>query len=407
MKGRLRKHISERGKVKKLIIGNTIFSALMLLDALLTPFFEIVEFLFAIVEFILIITTPFLLAVNIASAKKYWHQYKALSLVPVALLVVGVALFVPMARLGVILSEFDTPFHPMSYFSENREQEMTELAEALLDYPINEIREGYDSIEIFTNDNTHYRNMDFVPIEEKLKNSDFQFARVDYVQKIVRLYSRKNRTWCNYTYARNGLGYPFTTMPCTITDADILDWNELIIIACVGNSDSYNRSCLSFLLTMAYPLLEKGIDEELRDKLSYIDNTDSLLPHERQKIIDMLNKLRLASSRLIEDSRIRYGIFKGSSGLTLKLDYASIGEDSWITKLLRELINKGVITLADNEGHMKIKQNLSDAEELSIEWLHAGILNVIYGNFLGKDTYTFVTILSDNWYYCPPEENVS
>lgn len=399
-------NFTEGSDMKKSIIANAIISGLILLYALLLPFSEIAYSLVPIVFFILTILIACSMAINIKKATKYWHQHKAISLAPLALIVFAVVLFIPVVWLGGLLSEINTPLDPDSYFSKDREQEMTELAEALLDYPINEIREGYDSIEIFTNDNLLHQDIDFEPIKNKLRNSDFHCARIDYVQKIVRLYGRKNRIWCNYIYARSGLGYPYTTMPCEFTDADILDWNEILNIACVGYDDSYrNSGCLAFFPTLAYPLLENGIDEELLDKLTYINDTDSLLLPERQAIIDMLNRQRLASSRLIENTRIRYGFFEGLSGPpeeSLKLDYGRIGGNSWIIELLRELINRGVIILADDEGHMKIRQNLSEAEELSVEWLHAGILNVIYGNFLGKDIYPFVTILSDKWYYCPP-----
>lgn len=409
MYGLIRKDIAEGSEMKKSIITNAIISGLILLYALIFPFSEIVYDWGPVILFVLTTLILCLTVVNILKALKRWRRHKTKSLIPLALIAFAVVSFIPAARLGSILSEIDTPLHPVSYFSEDREHDMTELAEALLDYPINEIREGYDSMEIFTNDNVLYQDIDFEPIKEKLRNSDFHYARVDYVQKIVRLYSRKHRIWCNYIYARSGLGYPYTTMPCKITDADILDWNEIIKIACVRYGEAYrNKGCFSFLPTITYPLLEKGINEELLDKLSYIDNTDSLSSHERQAIIDMLNKQRHASSKLIENSKIRYGFFEGSSGLpeeTLKLDYASIGDKSWITELLRELINRDVIIIVDNEGHMKIKHNLSEPEELSVEWLHAGILNVIYGNFLGKEKYTFVTILSDKWYYCPPESS--
>jgi hypothetical protein len=214
----------------------------------------------------------------------------------------------------------------------------------------------------------------------------YRFIRtdVDDCQGIVTFGHYHLRRWDDYIWAKNGLTEP-TSMPSTITESDIEDWTDL---RRAGTNQGISRH------------LNITVGPDILDRLQTGANSD-VVEETRSTVLTALNQQRLAASRLVEVPEITYeewrGYFQKETGL--HIDGIYISDSFWEGRLLKQLLSEGVLTLATDGRHLKIKPDLTDKQRLQTEWLHVGIMNHAYGNLLAKRQYQFQKELGDNWYF--------
>jgi hypothetical protein len=210
------------------------------------------------------------------------------------------------------------------------------------------------------------------------------------------------RRWYEYIWAKNGLTEPYS-MPATITMADMQDWKEFKRIVKQGDAAMLaERHGIEFEPSVVFPLLKDNLGAEFLDRVRNASSSiDDFTDADKDAILAVLNKQRLASSALAENSQITYEEWhwhwQTKIGLHIAKDY--ISDSFWVGRLLKQLLSEGVLTLAPDGRHLKIKADLTDKQHLQIEWLHVGIMNFAYGNLLEKRQYVFRKNLGSNWYF--------
>lgn len=346
-----------------------------------------------------------------------WRKYKYRSFIPLAIALICFLLSPTTMRY------FDnSPRMPHSYFNEKNKQELTLIAEELL--------QSHDEENIQAT-------------KEKLKEYDLVVMNVNACEDVVEFGYYNLRTWCFYIFSKSELPEIYSGEPI-ITECDILDWGELVgIIKTENDPSKYKREEMAFELEIVYPFLAEHMDGKFIDKLiglpsiksldSFLAKHENLLimealnkrhsdynkiitsklsKEERLKVIEVLNKHCHISSKLIENENIRL-LKKGRPPFLKKgqppfrrgtLEFCKqsrLSPSFQVTKHLHQLISDGVVRIKDEEGHLEVTPNLTDKEKLSITWLQIELMNCCYGNLIEKVQYssTGKTRLADSWYF--------
>jgi hypothetical protein len=319
-----------------------------------------------------------------------WKKHHLRALVPLGSFAGAVLIFVFGGRYGTDIVLRRSPARPDSFFQGQTRKDLTQIAERL-------VGNGFKEIVTFPSEPTKVHMIAGHPVEDvppdiqaTLRRYGFQMTYVDNRCNIVEFSCSHLRTWHDYIWSKSGLSEP-DSMPATITDVDIEDWEELIRIANQGTTCSGG---VSFYPNIVYPYLNEVLGEKMLDRVKGYRSADEISDEEKNLVLSALNKHRLASSGLAEYPEITY---EQSSGL--HIGNCSLHGDFWVVALLKRLLSEGVLTPAPDCQHLKIKPNLTDKERLQVEWFHVRLMNFIYRNLLEKRQYPFERDLGSNWYY--------
>lgn len=339
-----------------------------------------------------------------------WRKYKFLSFIPPAILLICFFIAFYAGRVGYAIGAYKKPCSPDSFFNEKNRQELTIIAEELLQSPAEE---------------------DIKTTKKKLKEYGLVVMTVNTCEDVVEFGYARTRTWFLYIYSKKELPEIYNGEP-VITECDILQWGELVSIIKTENDQSkYKREGISFEPEIVYPFLAEHLDKKFIDKLASLPAQESLDSYmrrhfnplrfaetldkwhkeydklvtsklnkeERLKVIEVLNKHCHTSNKLIENDNIRL--------LKEQRPYVGRGTLEFCnyiqlrSRFLDQLISDGVVRIKDEEGHLEVKLNLTDEEKRSITWLQIELMDFCYGNLIAKTQYssTGKTKLADNWYF--------
>jgi hypothetical protein len=152
----------------------------------------------------------------------------------------------------------------------------------------------------------------------------------------------------------------------------------------------------AFEPTIVYPYLQQALGDSQIAAIASKRTVGEINPLEKQAVLRILNQQRMARSKLIEHQRITYaagdpfGLTLGSRRLTSKY---------WVVPLLDSLLKAGVIQWAADHRHLRIQEGLSSPNERRVEWLHVGVMNVLYGNLFDKADPGYDLDLRGGWYF--------
>lgn len=315
--------------------------------------------------------------VNIVAIFPLWKKKRLRAFVPIGTFIVAAALFLLGTTLGMKLALQGTPCDPESFFNNQTRLELTQAAQRLV---------------------AEHQSKNFSPeIVATAQKHNLQPTFVDDSQQIVVFGYYHLRHWYEYIWAKNGLTDPYS-MPATITAADIEDWSEFKRIVRQGETATpAERPRMVFEPSIVFPFFKETLGPEFLNRVRNVSFTDE----DKNAILTALNKQRLASSALAENSQITYETWhrNGQTETGLHIAQVYISNSFWVGRLLKELLSKDVLTLASDGRHLKIKADLTEKQRLEIEWLHVGIMNFAYGNLLDKRQYVFRKDLGGNWYF--------
>jgi hypothetical protein len=320
--------------------------------------------------------------VNVGAIFFLWRKKHLRAFVPIWTYVIAAALFLLGTNLGTKLILNGTPCDPKSFFNDQTRLELTQAAQQLV---------------------AEHQREDFSPgILAIAQKHSLKPTFVDDSQQIVVFGYYHLRHWFEYVWAKNGLTEPYS-MPAAITMADIEDWREFKRIVKQGDTATLaERHRMVFEPSIVFPLLKDSLGAEFLDRVRNDSSSiDDFTDKDKNAILVALNKQRLASSLLVENSQITYEEWhwhwQTEIGLHIGKDF--ISDSFWVGQLLKQLLSEGVLTLAPDSRHLKVKADLTDKQRLQIEWLHVGIMNFAYGNLLDKRQYVFRKDLGSNWYF--------
>jgi hypothetical protein len=148
--------------------------------------------------------------------------------------------------------------------------------------------------------------------------------------------------------------------------------------------------------TIVYPYLQRALgDSQLRAIASKRSARDITF-FEKQAVLTALNQQRMARSKLIEHSRITY---VGGDPFGLKLGSRRLTSKHWVVPLLDSLLKAGAIQWATDHRHLRIQEGLSSENERRVEWLHVGVMSILYGNLFDKADPGYDLDLGGGWYF--------
>lgn len=191
-------------------------------------------------------------------------------------------------------------------------------------------------------------------------------------------------------------------MPSVITEVDIEDWGELIRIAKQGKTATpEERRGISFEPSLVYPTLQAALRSEALTRIANALSKKDITTADKAVVISALNQQRLVSSALVEHPAIAYvpPSWPETIGFGFHMGGIEPSASFEVVALLRRLLSEGVISHAPDGQHLRINSNLTDSQQLEVEWLHVEIMNHIYGNLLRKWQHPFQQELGDNWYF--------
>ena len=213
--------------------------------------------------------------------------------------------------------------------------------------------------------------------------------------------SRRGRGWFEYTWARDGLSEG-SVIPCTITEVDIENWEELIRIARQGDSATEKqRNAIEFEPCIAYPVLQSALGSATLNRFKEYHSGKDFSDDDKKAVLAALNRIILPANALVENPHITYGPWRWHlvtyRGLCLADKHINDGFEE--VKLAQQLLADGVLTLAADGGHLKIKTTLNERERAQVQWLHIGLLRFICGNLVYKQRHSFESDLGGHWYF--------
>jgi hypothetical protein len=332
--------------------------------------------------------------VNIIAAFGLWKNDRQRALIPLATYICCIVGIIAGTRYGVSMVLAGTPQRPDTFPRGKSKEELEQIATQLLGHSFKSIsiRPGKEFVRMV--DGTPPANIP-ADLLRRLRSYGFDRIFVDDTQSLVVLSSYHHRTWYDYLYTTAGTLEPAYSRPSTITGVDIESWTELSKIARQGPKASGDaRSQIVFEPGVVYPILRRALGEDALNALAKA-NDPEITPEQKGLVLKALNDQRLASSRLIEDPRITYGD-EGRFHLSLG---CWISDSFWVTKLLQTLMHDGVIRTAEDNRHLRIKENLTPREERQVEWLHVGMMDFLYGNLLQKHDHHYGRDLGHGWYF--------
>jgi hypothetical protein len=323
-----------------------------------------------------------LVPINIGFILWRWKHYRLRVMIPLLTFVVAgaVNIFAMGCATDFILR--GTPCRPESFFNDQTRLDLTQAAQRLV---------------------ADHERKDFSPeIVVLAQKHSLKPIFVDDSQEIVVFGYYHLRHWYEYIWAKSGLAEPYS-MPAAITMADIENWKEFGRIVKQGDTATLaERHRMEFEPSIVFPLLKDSLGAEFLDRVRNASSTKAeFSAEERHAILAALNKQRLASSALVENSQITYEEWHRhwQSDIGPHIAKVYISDSFWEGRLLKQLLSEGVLTLAPDGRHIKLKADLTDKQRLQIEWLHVGIMNFAYGNLVEKRQYVFRKNLGSNWYF--------
>lgn len=331
---------------------------------------------------------------NVASIFVLWKRHHLRAFLPLGTLAFSVVASFLVAGFGTRFVLRNTPNQPDSFFNNQTKAELTDTAGHLVGNGFKEIILQPDKpAEVRMIAGRQRKEID-PKILAVLSKYGFVRANIDDRQEIVMFSYYHLRTSFDYIWAKNGLSEP-DLMPSTITEVDIEDWTELIRIA------KHSEGSGAFYPSIVYPYLNEALGSEMLNQFGNSSSTNRFTEENKNAVLTALNKQRLASNALAEQPDITYGSWQwgGEARSGLCIANTQINDGFWVTTLLKQLLSDGVLTLAPDGHHLKIKANLTDKQRLQVEWFHIGIMNFVYGNLLEKRQYPFQKKLGDNWYF--------
>lgn len=323
-----------------------------------------------------------LVPINIGFILCRWKHYRLRVMIPLLTFVVAGAanIFAMGCATDFILR--GTPCRPESFFSDQTRLELTQAAQRLVA--------------------EHQRNSFSPEIVALAQKHGLKPIFVDDSQEIVVFGYYHLRHWYEYIWAKNGLADPYS-MPAAITMADMQDWKEFRrIVKQRDTATLAERHRMEFEPSIVFPILKDSLGKEFLDRVrNTYSSIDDFTDEDKNALLAALNRQRLASSALVENSQITYEEWhwRWQSDIGLHIAEDFISDSFWVGHLLKQLLSEGVLTLAPDGRHLKLKADLTDKQRLQIEWLHVGIMNIAYGNLVAKRQYVFRKNLGNNWYF--------
>jgi hypothetical protein len=335
------------------------------------------EVLFLLIPLILLLYFGFILA-SLISVFITWHKYKSRSFRPFIILLVTFPLMILSGFIGHQIGKYSKPIDTKSYFSEERKEELTGIAEELLQV------QNANSEQL---------------IREKLKKHRLRISYVDRDANIVEFGYYQLRTWYRYIYTQTELPESYSTKPI-ITKCDILYWGELVTIIKTGNDLSkHSRKSTSHSTEIVYPFLVANLEKGFVDKLSglpSIEDLDSFMSKnkdlpvmealdkrqtdyetvvarklsekEKFEVIEVFNKHCRLSSKLVENENITWrdsdSDWRPGEKNLVFCECLSLSPSFQVNKHLERLISDGIISIIDEAGHLHVKSDLSEKEKL-------------------------------------------
>jgi hypothetical protein len=290
-----------------------------------------------------------------------------------------------------------TPGRPDTFLNGQAKLDLEKVANRLLGQSFKEILTHPESLtEIHMV--SGYQQKEVPPdILKTLQHYGFQRIFIDDSQSLVKFGHYHLRIWYEYIYTTNDF-LPLYSRPQKITEVDIEDWSELLRIAKQGDhATKEEKERLVFTPPIVYPYLERELGKEFLQCVANYNSPADITAEQKELVLAVLNRQRISSSRLIEHPLITFE--RNHSFSSLKLDECHISDSFWVSSLIKSLLNEGVLVYADDGRHLKIKENLSQAEQLKIEWIHIGLMNFLYGNLLHKMEHHYDKVLCDGWYF--------
>jgi hypothetical protein len=378
----------------KYLIGlNFVVTVFLMVATIAVARFEFSIFLLA--GSVLILALIALALANFVAIFVLWRRYRFRAFYPAITFVLSALLSFFGASIGSKLMLKGTPSYPDSFLKEKTKVELENIASCLLNQSFKDII-TYPFFPTEIHMISGHQQKEVPPdIQKTLRHYRFQRTFIDDSLSLVKFSHCYRRTWYDYIYTTNEF-LPLYSRPLKITEVDIEDWSELIRIAKQGDhATEEEKRRIGFTPTIVYPFFKQELGQEFLQSIANYISPEEITAHQKELVLSALNRQRLASSRLIEHSRITFK--KGRSVSYLYYDETGMG-GFWPSWLFINLLDEGVLVYADDGCHLKIKENLSREEQLKIEWLHIGLMNFLYGNLLDKREHHYDKVLGDGWY---------
>lgn len=297
----------------------------------------------------------------------------------------------PFVLVGAIVADASpwsgTPSDPNSFLTAETRRNLEHIARQLLGKSFKDISIHPSAPAQVSMVEGHFRKEIPPEISDQLRRYGFRRVHVDDSLSLVVFSHAHGRTWTEYLYSPKEL-LPLYGRPVSFSASDIGDWYELERIIEQGpHATAEQRS------RIAYEYLRDNLGEGILEDI----DSEQVTPDLRDRVLAALNKQLQASSRLVEHPMITFVDPSPDRG-NLRLGGCRIGNDFWVSLLIKELLGKGVLLYADDGRHLKIKKDLSQEESRAVEWVHVGLMRFIYGNFIDKREHRYSESLGDGWY---------
>lgn len=293
-----------------------------------------------------------------------------------------------------------SPRDPDSFLTDERKAELGKIADELLQKSFKEVRVFPEQPIVVEMIAGHKPKALPSGIPEKLNTHGFHVIYIDDTQSLVVFGHYYFRSWYEYLYTPKEFP-PLFKRPVSFTEVDIERWQELIDILRQGPQATPKvRQSIVFEPTIAYPYLRQSLGDAAIARIQGYSSEYKIAADEKASVLAALNTLRLAESRFVEHPSITFdptGDFLGRAAINFR-DGMGISSSFWVTTLTEQLIAQGTLILT-GDGHLMIKDNLSNDERLAIEWVHVGLIDHAYGNLLSKREHAYERSLGDGWYF--------
>lgn len=311
--------------------------------------------------------------------------------------------FIALAIAGALLtrakpsgSSSSTPSRPDLFWRGPVREDLTRLAHRLFGLSFDTIVTQPESLSRTTMVPGTPPTLLPADIDSVLRRHGFTHTVINAPDSIAVFISRPNRTAYRYTYSARPLGPPYTG-PSALSLRDFYQWEELQRIARVGldtSEQTMNRT--AFEPTIVYPYLQRVLGDSQLTAIGYKRSAAEITPTEKLAVLTALNEQRLSRSRLIEHPRITYA---AGDHFGLTLGSRRLTRLHWAVPLLDTLLKAGAIQWAADHRHLRIQEGLSAENERRVEWLHVGVMTILYGNLFDKADPGYELDLGGGWYF--------
>ena len=289
-----------------------------------------------------------------------------------------------------------TPADPNAFMNGAVRQDLTDLANSLLRLPFRSIATPPQGPTVSTMSGGRPPAPVPAEIDSALRRHGFHYTIVEASDSVAALVSIQGRVAYRYTYSARPLGPPYT-QSSDLTEQDVPEWAELQRIAQFGlDSSECARNRIAFEPAIVYPYLQQTLGDSQLAALASKLNPDDITPSERRAVLTALNQQRLSRSRLIEHAAITYD---PASRFGLTLGSSRLSSAFWPVSLLDTLLASGVVSFAADHRHLRIQDTLTAESDRRVEWLHLGLMNILYGNLLEKPDPGYDMDLGGGWYF--------